>query len=82
MMYFWGVRVGSTNGSVDVESSNVLPSPLKADFSKPNPTIGIKEIEWSPKGDYMAIRNGMCKQKHCLLERFESSSRSAVEERY
>ncbi|PLW19932.1 hypothetical protein PCANC_00424 [Puccinia coronata f. sp. avenae] len=53
--------IGRTRGHgiipFDVESSNVLPSPLKADFSKPNPTIGIKEIEWSPKGDYMAIRN-------------------------
>jgi len=53
--------IGRTRGHgiipFEVESSNILPTPLKPDFSKPNPTIGIKGIEWSPKGDYMAIRN-------------------------
>ncbi|KAH9462508.1 hypothetical protein MJO28_002716 [Puccinia striiformis f. sp. tritici] len=53
--------IGRTRGHgiipFEVESINALPSPLNPDYSKPNPTIGIKEIEWSPKGDYMAIRN-------------------------
>ncbi|OAV99625.1 hypothetical protein PTTG_11729 [Puccinia triticina 1-1 BBBD Race 1] len=53
--------IGRTRGHgiipFEVESISVLPSPLKPDYSKPNPTMGIKEIEWSPKGDYMAVRN-------------------------
>ncbi|EFP91382.2 uncharacterized protein PGTG_17338 [Puccinia graminis f. sp. tritici CRL 75-36-700-3] len=53
--------IGRTRGHgiipFELEPINVLPSPLKPDFSKPNPTIGIKEVEWSPKGDYMAVRN-------------------------
>ncbi|KNE91578.1 hypothetical protein PSTG_15030 [Puccinia striiformis f. sp. tritici PST-78] len=53
--------IGRTRGHgiipFEVESINALPSPLIPDYSKPNPTIGIKEIEWSPKGDYMMLRN-------------------------
>lgn len=41
----------------EVDSINILPTPLKADYSKPNPSIGIKDIEWSFKGEYMACRN-------------------------
>ncbi|CAH7675245.1 WD40-repeat-containing domain protein [Phakopsora pachyrhizi] len=46
-------------GIIPFEATSVknLTAPLRPDFNKPNPTIGIRDIRWSHDGEYMACRN-------------------------
>ncbi|MBW0524863.1 hypothetical protein O181_064578 [Austropuccinia psidii MF-1] len=43
--------------SFEVATASSLPVLLRPDYSKPNPTIGVRDMEWNSQGDYLACRN-------------------------